>query len=170
MQAAKAAAKAAKDVAISTTGAFMEAATSSSEPPPPPRETWTYSTFGSGFCDPGFCCYAWWCPTCANAEIEQFMKNGNEDGEINCMQAIIAMLCPCDAMTGTRERVREHTNIVAADGCPNMICMDTCCCICMCWGCAMAQEKRELRVWYGTAGSDAPKHPGSPAIQEMNSE
>ena len=165
MQAAKAAADAAKaaaSVVAQSTGEFMEKAIAGSERPPP-REGWTFSTFGSGLCAPVFCCYAWVCPTCANAKIEGFMKQGKEDVEVDCMQAMIACMCPCDALTGTRERVREHTNIVNTDECPNMICMDTCCCIFWCWGCAMAQEMRELRVWYGTDGGDI-KHSGSPAL------
>eukprot|EP01045_Picozoa_sp_COSAG04_P024934 COSAG04_NODE_3191_length_3067_cov_1.564353_4_plen_154_part_01 len=153
MQGAKALGQAVKDVTIITIGGHecMDKAIdpSATEPPPQPRETWTY-TVGSALCDPGFCCYAWFCPTCANSKIEGFMKHGSEPAEVDCTQAILASMCPCDAVVGTRERVREHTNIIPADGCPNMICLDTMCCVCWCWGCAMAQEMRELRVWYGT--------------------
>ena len=70
----------------------------------------------------------------------------------------------CAESENVRERVREKTNMVPGECC-NAACWDTCLATMFCWGCAAAQMKRELQVWFGHAGEGAPVHPGSPAAK-----
>ena len=73
-------------------------------------------------------------------------------------------LCDDGLISSERERVREKTNMVPGECC-NAACWDTCLATMFCWGCAAAQMKRELQVWFGHAGEGAPVHPGSPAAK-----
>ena len=76
----------------------------------------------------------------------------------------VCWLCDDGLMSSERERVREKTNMVPGECC-NAACWDTCLATMFCWGCAAAQMKRELQVWFGHAGEGAPVHPGSPAAK-----
>ena len=73
-----------------------------------------------------------------------------------------------DALVGTRDRVKEKVGIArpicgfCPGGC-NASCCDSFWAALCCPGPALAQERRELRIFYGHTTWDAPKHPGTPA-------
>ena len=117
---------------------------------------------------PGFGTFACVCPCVSTAEISAYRATGKLGDGPNA-GALAANVCAfwlCDdgLLASERERVREKTNMVPGECC-NAACWDTCLATVFCWGCAAAQMKRELRVWYGHAGQDAPVHPGSPAAK-----
>lgn len=167
--AATVAAVSATAVAGAAVGA-VAAVTAPPEPPPPPRECWTFSLFGSCAEQPEFASYACVVPCIATAEISTYRKTGNPDAKTDacalfCNLAACA-ICDDGLMSSERERVRDKTNMVPGDCCKcNAACWDTCLTTAFCWGCAAAQMKRELQVWFGHAGEGAPVHPGSPAAK-----
>eukprot|EP01051_Picozoa_sp_SAG22_P001915 SAG22_NODE_80_length_21788_cov_9.742542_4_plen_175_part_00 len=133
-------------------------------PDVPKREGWTYSATGSVFAEPGFACYALFCPVCANEKNNVYLEGGDADSDIDMTAALMQCMCPCDAMITARDRTREKTNIQDWEGCCDGI-VHSCIPTVFCWGCTKAQERREIQVWYGHAGADAPNHPGSPSME-----
>ena len=80
---------------------------------------------------------------------------------------VLLMFCFGDqcGMATVRNQIREDTNMVHSECC-NKACWDICLSTVFCWGCAAVQMKRELQVWFGHAGPEAPVHPGSPAARK----
>ena len=160
--------QAAQAVASATTQA-VAAAVQPSEPPPPQRECWTYGLLDSCCADPGFASYACVCPCVATSEIDAYRKtkdpNAPADGcDITCQYLMFCFGDQC-GMTTVRNQIREDTNMVHSECC-NKACWDICLSTVFCWGCAAVQMKRELQVWFGHAGPEAPVHPGSPAARK----
>ena len=183
MQGAKSmAAKTAGAVAQKTATVVSEAAGAVAaavlpEPLPPPREAWSYGLFDSCGCsEPDLCCIACCCPCLAMPRIRAYRQSGNPDKRADdCavyMSLLSCWLCGDGLLAHERDEVRGKTNMVRAD-CDitrcyfnNACCDDTCSTMCCC-GCAAVQMKRELDVWFGLAGEDAPVHGGSPAAKKM---
>ena len=167
LSAAKTAVKGIADAAAIGTGAII---TMQPKPVmPPPRETWTYGLVASCCHDPSFGCHACVCPCLAVERVNSYLKNGHEDGERNRMTVLCAYYCAGDSIAGTRDRVRQKTNMVEGECCSKQ-CLDSCLTTCLCWGCALAQDRRELQVYFGHAGADAPVHPGTPAAKAQSNE
>lgn len=155
------------DVASSVAGAVATALTR--EPPPPPREQWTYDLLDSFGCsDPGVCIYGCCCPCLATADLQAYRTSGKEDARPSqasvFLHLFICYMCGDGLMAREREKIREKTNLVQADGCDSVAWNDCFITMC-CYGCAAVQMKRELAVWFGHAGEGAPVHPGSPAAK-----
>jgi Cys-rich protein (TIGR01571 family) len=133
-------------------------------PPPPPRENWTYGIFATCFKDFGFGSRACICPCLAVERVASYMDTGREDAPINYITIGMSLLCMGDSVSGVREAVRQKTNMTPGECCPcNSACIDTCIASAFCWGCSLAQDRRELQVYFGHAGPEAPRHPGTPA-------
>ena len=101
--------------------------------------------------------------------VNSYMKNGHEDAVRNWMTVLCAYYCAGDSIAGTRDRVRVKTNMVEGECCSKQ-CLDSCCTTVFCWGCALAQDRRELQVYFGHAGPEAPVHPGTPAAKAQSNE
>ena len=128
---------------------------------PPPRPDWTYGLISSCCNDPCFGCTACFCPCVAVARVHSLLEEGHENvsappGE-HPATICCAYCCPADDIGGTRDRVRAKTNMTSGDRCRDVVCTSMCC-----WGCALAQDRRELQVYYGHAGPTA-----APAAEAM---
>ena len=154
--------------ASAVAGAAVAAVAEATAPPPPPRERWTFSLCGSCAEQPGFASYACVAPCFATAEISSYRSSGNPEAKADTCALMCNLaacwLCDDGLMASERERVREKTNMIPGECC-NAACWDTCLATMFCWGCAAAQMKRELQVWFGHAGEGAPVHPGSSAAK-----
>ena len=116
------------------------------------------------------------CPCAANAKITAYRKSGDPGAPIDTNTALCNFVlaysgCGDAFLGGERTAVREKTNVMTDDcsgdrGC-NTDCWCACISLCLCWGCAGAQEKLELDVWYGHASENAPVHAGSPAAKKF---
>ena len=155
--------------ASAVVGAAVAAVAEATAPPPPPRVRWTFSSLcGSCAEQPGFASYACVAPCFATAEISSYGSTGNPEAKADTCALMCNLaacwLCDDGLMASERERVREKTNMIPGECC-NAACWDTCLATMFCWGCAAAQMKRELQVWFGHAGEGAPVHPGSSAAK-----
>ena len=131
-----------------------------------PRDAWTHSLCGSCVSEPCYAVKACIFPCWGTASVDTYKKSGDPAAHPSCNRIMLDVLCFMVCSDGTmarvRDQVRDHTNMVQAECC-NSACWDTCCTTTFCWGCAAAQIKRELDVWYGHANDNAPVYPGSPA-------
>jgi Cys-rich protein (TIGR01571 family) len=132
----------------------------STEPPPPPREKWTFGLLESCGAEPQFCLWGCCCPCLATAEVQAYRETGSQERPPSecsvCFHLFVCFLCQDGLMQHEREKVRKKTNMVEN-------CNDDCVATMCCHGCAVAQMKRELAVYYG----HAPVHPGTPAAKKM---
>ena len=160
LSAAKTAVKGIADAAAITTGTII---TMQPKPVmPPPRTEWTNGLLSSCCHDPCFGCRACFCPCLAVERVNSYLNNGHENSETNWVTVLCSYYCTGDSIAGTRERVRAKTNMEEGECC-SKVCWDTCCTTVFCWGCALAQDRRELQVYFGHAGPGATVHPGTPA-------
>jgi Cys-rich protein (TIGR01571 family) len=134
---------------------------------PPPRPDWTYGLMSSCCNDFSFGCHGCVCPCLAVERVNTYLKKGHENAERNMVTVICTYCCMGDSIAGTRDRVREKTNMTTGECCSRE-CFDTLCTTMFCWGCALAQERRELQVFYGHAEPGAVRHEGTPAAQSIN--
>ena len=143
------------------------------EEKPPPRENWTYNLCTSCGEEFEFGCYSCFCPCFALERNAMYLATGEppENKPTNYWIAACAFMCIMDSATTLRGKIRERANM-APDECCTVHCLDTCCVTLWCFPCAQAQEKLELRAWYGHG--DLPKneegvvpiHKGSPAYRK----
>jgi Cys-rich protein (TIGR01571 family) len=166
LSAAKYAASGMASAAAAGTGAII-GGVQSKQAMPPPRTEWTYGLLSSCCNDLSFGCRACFCPCLAVVRINSYLNKGHENAPSNWVSVYCSYLCASDNIAGTRDRVREKTNMDTGECC-SKVCCDTLCTTVFCWGCALAQDRRELQVYFGHAGSGAPVHPGTPAALSMN--
>eukprot|EP00945_MAST-04E_sp_MAST-4E-sp1_P004323 g4323.t1 len=149
--------------------------------PVPPREDWTYSLLDNCGCtDPQFCIFGCCCPCLATPKLNAYRKKGdpnaNADGWTIFCSLFTCWFCGDGLMNWERDQIREKTNLIKTEcwnghnaGSPECCaCIHDCMATSFCCGCAAVQMKRELAVYYGHAGSDAPVHSGSPAAKKMS--
>ena len=112
---------------------------------PPPRTEWSYGLLSSCCNDPAFGCHACVCPCLAVERVNKYLNKGHENTKTNWVTVVCSYLCMGDSISGTRGRVREKTNMETGECC-SLICLDELCTTVFCWGCALAQDRRELQV------------------------
>ena len=133
--------------------------------PDPPgngdRREWKVNLCQAFIKYPGFAISACCCFICANTRIDRYRKTGvyefpgfcSFDFCCNCICSSVCDEALCCISRGlVRERV-HMTNDECCEGegqcvCPKAECWDTLCTMCWCWGCGMAQEREELRLYF----------------------
>ncbi|KAF6150227.1 hypothetical protein GIB67_000101 [Kingdonia uniflora] len=114
-------------------------------PPLPPITQVPLTDFSTGLCDchqdVSNCCMTFWCPCVTFGRIAEIVDKGSSScGASAALYTLIALVlgCPCFYSCFYRSKLRLTYNLKGS-------CCGDCCLHCLCEGCALCQEYRELK-------------------------